>query len=317
MESRQELLIKIDRLKAILVDRATGGLPSDDEYIEVRQELISSSIREVLPRFVLTCRTIREFWGFIQPKFPSYRERSEYLQKEFEPLLNSLELGEIDEETLLAKGDLFKYQFPAGLPFGLKKPSLAVVPQQKSQQTRFEDETGIGILRENVYPSFTFQRLTDNLKVVNLGHNDWATSLTSMIQTDSEKKFFVKYAATFNMRHDEVPVLIPQAWIQWHSKTKQDLRSTSSTYADDLYRVDFVAFWDNRRYAIPIDDISHYAKKNGSNWEASEVEYAKRLKEDRKLRKTGWQVFRVSNWEIRNESAIPEILADLREFIGF
>ena len=119
------------------------------------------------------------------------------------------------------------------------------------------------------------------------------------------------------MRSTDIPVLIPQAWIQWHSKTKQDLRSTASSYADELYRVDFVAFWDNRRYAIPIDDISHYAKRSGKTWEASEVEYSKRLREDRKLRKTGWQVFRVSNWEMRSEDAIPEILSDLKEFIGF
>jgi hypothetical protein len=317
MESKQELLLKVDRVKTILVDRATGGQPSDDEYVELRHDLIASSIKDVLPRFILTCRTIREFWSFIQPKFPSYRERSAYLQEEFTPILNSLEFGGVDEETLLTTSDLFKFQFPAGLPFGLRKPSLALVPQQKSQETRFEDEVGIGILRENVYPRLTFQRLADNLNVSKLGYSDWATALTSMIQTDSEKKFYIKYASTFNMRNGEVPVLIPQAWIQWHSKPKQDLRSISSAYTDDLYRVDFVAFWNNRRFAIPLDDISHYAKKTGANWEASEVQYAKRLKEDRKLRKTGWQVFRISNWEIRNENAIPEILEDLREFVGF
>ncbi len=42
-----------------------------------------------------------------------------------------------------------------------------------------------------------------------------------------------------------------------------------------------------------------------------------RLKEDRKLHKEGWEVFRISNWEIRQEEIILELLADLREFIGF
>ncbi|HLE30638.1 MAG TPA: hypothetical protein VI793_21120 [Anaerolineales bacterium] len=317
MEPRKELLAKVERIKAILVDRATGGQPSDDEYSQLRQDLASSSLRDVLPRFVLTSRTVREFWGFIQPKFPSYRQRAEFLQKEFEPLLNSLELGEVDEESILVHSDLFKHQFPAGLPFGLKKPSLAVTSQKGLQRTQFETEKGIGVLREGIYPSFTFKQLCERLDVTKLGYSDWPTALTSSIQTETEKTFFMKYANTFNMRSTDIPVLIPQAWIQWHSKTKQDLRSTASSYADELYRVDFVAFWDNRRYAIPIDDISHYAKRSGKTWEASEVEYSKRLREDRKLRKTGWQVFRVSNWEMRSEDAIPEILSDLKEFIGF
>jgi hypothetical protein len=313
----RELYIKLQQLKNILVERATGRQHSDDEYAELRQELVSSRIRDVLPRFVLTRRTLREFWSFIQPKFPTYRERADYLKKEFEPLLNSLEFGETNPETILVAGDLFRHQFPAGLPFGLKKPSLVVVTQQGSQQTRFEDEPEIGVLRENIYPDFSFQSLAESLKATPVCRSDLATALTSMIQTESEKKFFSTYAATFNMRSQNIPVLIPQAWIQWHSKTKQDLRSASSSYADDLYRVDFVAFWGDRRFAILVDDIGHYAKKTNKGWEASEAEYAKRLKEDRKLRKAGWHVFRVSNWELRKEESIPEILADLREFISF
>jgi hypothetical protein len=41
--------------------------------------------------------------------------------------------------------------------------------------------------------------------------------------------------------------------------------------------VDFVAFWNNRRYAILIDDISHYGVKMAGRWDASEQEYSKRL----------------------------------------
>ncbi|NET01710.1 MAG: hypothetical protein F6K62_01755 [Sphaerospermopsis sp. SIO1G2] len=68
-----------------------------------------------------------------------------------------------------------------------------------------------------------------------------------------------------------------------------------------------------------IDDISHYGKKVNSDcyWLADEENYSKRLKEDRKLRKEGWEVFRISNWEIRNKALIPEILHDLKDFIGF
>ena len=132
------------------------------------------------------------------------------------------------------------------------------------------------------------------------------------------ENFFVKYAKYFNMAYSaNIPALLPQAWIQWHSQPKRNLRAENSNHADDLYRVDFVTFWDNKRYVILIDDISHYAKKNKKFWCANEEQYSNRLKEDRKLRKEGWSVFRISNWEIRHDDLIEEILLDLQEFIGF
>jgi hypothetical protein len=86
---------------------------------------------------------------------------------------------------------------------------------------------------------------------------------------------------------------------------------------NDLYRVDFVTFWNNKRYAILVDDISHYGKKGTQNWIADEEAYSNRLKEDRKLRKEKWEVFRVSNWKIRTPTLLPEILSDLKDFIDF
>ncbi|ACB50669.1 hypothetical protein cce_1319 [Crocosphaera subtropica ATCC 51142] len=68
---------------------------------------------------------------------------------------------------------------------------------------------------------------------------------------------------------------------------------------------------------ILVDDIGHYAIEQNSKWYANEESYAKRLKEDRKLQKENWYVFRVSNWELKNNERIENILKDLREFIDF
>lgn len=213
-------------------------------------------------------------------------------------------------------GDLFKHQFPAGLPFGLAKPSLAFVPERGSQKAYFEDGLDVGVIRENVYPNFTYRQLVESLKGQLLEAN-LRPNFLRMCQTEREKEFLSSYVEMHSMWYMEVPILIPQAWIQWHSKPKKDLRSEMSSYADDLYRVDFVAFWKWKRFAILVDDIGHYARKIGTRWDADEEAYSKRLKEDRRLRKEGWQVFRVSNWEIRKESFIPEILSDLQEYIDF
>lgn len=225
--------------------------------------------------------------------------------------------GRITYEGGLDAADLFKYQFPAGLPFGVPKPDFAVKAEKGGQTLKFELQSGIGIITSNVYPNFDFNKLEATFGLNSSTNQILKQALWDMNQTESEKTFFKSYAKKFDIANKSVPILIPQAWIQWHSQSKRNLRSASSLHKDDLYRVDFVAFWKNQRYAILADDITHYAAKRSENWIANEEAYAKRLKEDRKLRNEKWHVFRVSNWELRNTEIIEEVLEDLRTFIGF
>ncbi len=90
--ANNEFLAKIGNLKGILVSRATNGSASEEEYGNLRRELIEiQPIRDLLPKFVLTCRTIREFWSFMKPKFPTHKKRLDFLQSEFDPILSALE----------------------------------------------------------------------------------------------------------------------------------------------------------------------------------------------------------------------------------
>lgn len=92
MAEEQNMLEKVETLKNLLVDRATGGFPAEAEYQQLRSELIGHSLtKDKLPRLVRTCRSLDEFWGFIQPRFAHYRERREFLREEFEPILTFLE----------------------------------------------------------------------------------------------------------------------------------------------------------------------------------------------------------------------------------
>lgn len=320
-------LKKVEQLKELLVRKATGkSLPEDDEkFANLRREIFTfSEIQEHLPDFVKTHRTLNEFWQYIQPRFATYKERREYLREEFGKVLSALENkaqveSQISTTNNPTPDNVFQRQFPAGLPFGLQKPSLVVKPYHGQQQLYFEEEPQIGVIKGNAYPNFTYSQLDEQLQgtpIIETYKNTFA-ALLSFNQTQKEMALFLQYSNSFKILTDEVPVLIPQAWIQWHSKTKQDLRALSSPYASDLYRVDFVVFWGDKRFAVLVDDISHYAKKINSEWRADEEAYSKRLREDRKLRKEGWIVFRVSNWEMRVEDHVKEILEDLRETIGF
>jgi len=87
-----DLINKVESLKAMLVSRATGREDDDFQYTNLRRELIAlPRITKTLPQAVHVCRDLAEFWGFIKPKFATYAERREYLRSEFDPLLKMLE----------------------------------------------------------------------------------------------------------------------------------------------------------------------------------------------------------------------------------
>ena len=214
-------------------------------------------------------------------------------------------------------GDLFKLQFPVGLPFGIPKPDFAITSNMSGQSLRFELKSGIGIIWSDVYPNYDFHTFQTACGISSETNLALKKALLTMNQTEAEKIFFQTYAKHFRMAEENVPILIPQAWIQWHSLTKRDLLVKKSHQANEPYRLDFVAFWKNKRFAILIDDIGHYAVKQGSQWVADEKSYSKRLDEDRKLQMEGWNIWRVSNWEMRSPDKVMEILANLQKVIGF
>lgn len=220
----------------------------------------------------------------------------------------------VNDWRIDTNGDLFKKQFPVGLPFGTKKPSFAITALQGSQSLEFEISSGMGMIRDGVYPKFTFLNFQSYLGITTDTNEALRKALSKMPQTQCEKDFLVGYAKRFKMTTEEVPLLIPQAWIQWHSSTKKERQKSASD--TDMHRVDFVAFWNNQRYIILIDDIGHYAEQQNTKWIANEKKYTQRLQEDRWLQNQGWHVFRVSNWEIKNNKT-EDVLQDLRLFIGF
>lgn len=93
MPSRDDARLElVESLKNLLVSRAIGGIVEDSDYQQLRRQAINDPIIESrLPRFVRTSRDIFQYWGFIQGKYPSYRERRQYIAEAFEPLIALLE----------------------------------------------------------------------------------------------------------------------------------------------------------------------------------------------------------------------------------
>jgi len=90
--SAQEFLDKAITLQQGLITRATGGEFDNALYRNLRQELMArADLNPMIPRVVQRCRDLAQFWDFIQPEYPTYRQRRIFLRDEFRPLLDHLE----------------------------------------------------------------------------------------------------------------------------------------------------------------------------------------------------------------------------------
>jgi serine/threonine protein kinase len=105
-ESEEDLLGLLHRMKIGLTKRSTGQGWDDEEYQLLRKTLLASPIATKLPSFVKFCQDLSDFWTFIQPKFPHYHERREFIAAEFAPAFDVLEQGEITELDEFEMGDL-------------------------------------------------------------------------------------------------------------------------------------------------------------------------------------------------------------------
>lgn len=98
IENEQEVLSepteRVLQLQNIMTARATHSSDQQDDnlYISIRKTLIrDTTMQQRLPQSVRVCRDLEQFWQFIKPKYGTYAERRDYLQREFEPLLSYLE----------------------------------------------------------------------------------------------------------------------------------------------------------------------------------------------------------------------------------
>lgn len=84
-----ELAEKIGRFREVLSALAEGGPGASlaEDYRALRDELIEDGrTSELLPDFVIECRSPRDFWNYIQGAFSSYADRSKYITAQLLPI---------------------------------------------------------------------------------------------------------------------------------------------------------------------------------------------------------------------------------------
>lgn len=88
-------LDKVNYLSNLLTERATGSFPDDEEFKQLRHDLlINKTLSPLLPQWLKTHRNLNSFWGFIKHNSDTYAERRLYISEQFSKVCNYLEFGE-------------------------------------------------------------------------------------------------------------------------------------------------------------------------------------------------------------------------------
>src|SRR5436190_23215202 len=87
-----DLLMLVEKVKIILISKATGKNADETEYENCRKQLLNNDDLKIwIPNILTLCSNLGEFWLYIKPKFSRYRLRTEHIIEEFNPLINFIE----------------------------------------------------------------------------------------------------------------------------------------------------------------------------------------------------------------------------------
>jgi hypothetical protein len=111
----------------------------------------------------------------------------------------------------------------------------------------------------------------------------------------AEGRFFFTYYKHFKpILGDKLPVLIPQVYLHYDPKTIKELADTKNLVRQ---RMDFLLLLSNKlRIVLEIDGKQHYTKSVDSELVSPE-KYAEMVKEDRRLKLSGYEIYRFGGYE--------------------
>lgn len=123
---------------------------------------------------------------------------------------------------------------------------------------------------------------------------------------EREKKILQYYRK--NYCADQNPVLIPQVYMHYDPKNKEDREKYKIDSSLIFQRMDFLLLYKGKRIIIEIDGQSHL--KNDKN-EYDFHKYTRQLQYDRTMKFLGYDIFRISNEELDKD--LNKTLSDFFE----
>lgn len=145
------------------------------------------------------------------------------------------------------------------------------------------------------------ERLLEEVTDRDAGRLLHARLRSSLASNPGELAVFDAYAARYKDGFD-TPALIPQVYLHYDPHTQRDRYSWGERQGPlARQRMDFLILFSNRhRVVLEVDGKQHYATEDGA---ASPARYSEMVAEDRRLRLTGYEVYRFGGAELMASNA--------------
>lgn len=129
--------------------------------------------------------------------------------------------------------------------------------------------------------------------------------LLASVAEGPERLILDAYARLYGRHGFALPALVPQVYLHLDPLAPRWRREPGPL---ERQRMDFLLLLPRRRrVVVELDGQQHYSDKQGR---ASPERYARMMREDRRLRLTGYEVFRVGGWELVDASRGAALLDD-------
>lgn len=135
------------------------------------------------------------------------------------------------------------------------------------------------------------------------------TRLTASLDSEAERVVFDNYAVRYKASYD-IPALIPQVYLHYDPVAQGKRRASAAGTPLARQRMDFLLlFTTSQRVVIEVDGKQHYAE--GST--ASPRLYSEMVAEGRRLRLTGYEVYRFGGHELTQDANSAALVRDFFE----
>ena len=118
-----------------------------------------------------------------------------------------------------------------------------------------------------------------------------------------------------NYYHEEHPVLIPQVYLHYDPKSKEERKNCKFNDELTFQRMDFLIIYGGKRIIIEIDGYSHLMDKG----RVDIVKYARQLEYDRTMKFLGYDIFRICNCELDEknlDTTLKNFFTNLYNYLG-
>ena len=150
-----------------IISEGGPSVPAADQYRSLREILMSDDgVRDLLPDFVIECRTSRDVWNYIQRAFRSYADRSRYVEAQLLPI----------ERRFRPE----RQRAPGNRPAEVRIEYSPVRPVSAASLT-FVSEDRLAEFRTMQARSFDLQRLIRLCEEANVAYSEGCYHATAML----------------------------------------------------------------------------------------------------------------------------------------